>query len=135
MKRARKGFTLIELMVVVVILAALAAMVLPRFIPATNSAKSKISRADIAHIKTALNLFRLHNDRYPTTEEGLDILMVPGKAKDWTEPFLDKKPVDPWGRKYQYRCPSGHGTAGFDVWSAGADGKDGTEDDIASWQE
>ncbi|MDI6774504.1 MAG: type II secretion system major pseudopilin GspG [Verrucomicrobiota bacterium] len=135
MKRTAAGFTLIELMVVVIIIAALAAMVLPRLIPATDSAKRKIARGDIAHIKIALQLYRLHNDRYPATEEGLDVLLVPAKTKDWNEPFLDTKPEDPWKRKYQYRFPGTHGAAGYDLWSLGADGKDGTEDDITNWQD
>ncbi len=135
MKRSCEAFTLIELLVVVIIIAALAAMVLPRVIPATDSAKRKIARGDLAHIKVALDLYRLHNDRYPTTEEGLDILLLPGKSKDWTEPFLDRKPLDPWERKYQYRHPAARSRAGYDLWSMGPDRRDGTEDDIGNWQE
>jgi general secretion pathway protein G len=135
MKRMPHGFTLIELMVVVIIIAALAGMVLPRLLPASDSAKRKIARGDVANITVAIKLYRLHNDRYPTTDEGVDILLAPSTSKDWKEPFLDRKPIDPWGRKYQYRYPGTRNTAGFDLWSMGPDGKDGTDDDVSNWQD
>ncbi len=136
MKARRQGFTLIELMVVVIIIAALAGMVLPRLMPASDAAKRRIARHDIANIELALKLFRLHMNRYPTTEEGLAILIVPPAAsKDWTEPFLDRLPMDPWGHPYRYRRPGTRDNAPFDVWSVGPDGRDGTEDDVTSRHE
>ena len=128
----RSGFTLIELMVVVIIIAALAGMILPRLWPATDSAKRKIARGDMAGIQTALTMYRLHSNRFPTTEEGLNILLSPGTTKDWKEPYLEKKPDDPWGRAYQYRCPGSHNTRGVDIWSLGPDGKE-SDDDVNNW--
>ena len=135
MKRPAYGFTLIELMVVVIIIAALAGMVLPRLLPASDSAKRKIAKGDIANITVAVKLYRLHSDRYPTTEEGVDILLLPSASKDWKEPFLERKPIDPWSRKYQYRYPGTRNPGGFDLWSMGPDAKDGTEDDVSNWQD
>jgi len=127
------GFTLIELMVVVIIIAALAGMVLPRVLPASDEAKANISRGDIAGITTALKLYRLHHDSYPTTEEGLDVLLQAPSSKTWNEPYLEKKAVDPWKRSYKYKYPGSRNTTGFDLWSVGADAQDGTEDDVANW--
>ena len=125
-KLSRTGFTLIELMVVVIIIAALATMVLPRVLPASDEAKSNISKADIANITVALKLYRLHNDTYPSGSDGL---------KQLVPRYLEKAPKDPWKRDYHYRDSGSRGPAGFDVWSVGADGQDGTDDDITSWGE
>jgi len=127
----KRGFTLIELMVVVIIIAALAGMVLPHLMPATESAKSKIAAADIANITTALKLYRLHVGRYPTTEEGLAVLLNPAKEYN-NEPFLDKPANDPWLRKYEYRYPGAHNTTGFDLSSQGPDPQK-ADDDITNW--
>ncbi|MCK5528180.1 MAG: type II secretion system major pseudopilin GspG [Kiritimatiellae bacterium] len=124
--KSRQGFTLIELMVVVVIIAALAGMVLPRLLPASDEAKKNISKGDIASITVALKLYRLQNDKYPSKSEGLAAL-VPKQ--------LEKIPHDPWKRPYKYRYPGTRSTAGFDIWSLGVDGNEGTEDDVANWQE
>lgn len=130
----RSGFTLIELMVVVIIIAALAAMVLPKVLPATDSAKTHIAAGDIANITVALKLYRLHNDRYPTSDEGLDALLKPSTSRTWKESYLERPAVDPWGRKYQYRSPGTHNAGGFDLWSMGVDGQDNTADDVTNWQ-
>ncbi|NQU39277.1 MAG: type II secretion system major pseudopilin GspG [Lentisphaerae bacterium] len=129
----RAGFTLIELMVVVIIIAALAGMVLPRVLPASNDAKAKIAVGDIANITVALKMYRLHNDRYPTTEQGLDILMQPSTSSTWKESYLENKPYDPWKRKYQYRNPGSHNTLGFDLWSQGPDAQ-AAGDDVGNWE-
>jgi general secretion pathway protein G len=131
--QSSRAFTLIELMVVVIIIAALAGMVLPRLLPASTEAKRHIARGDIANITVALKLFRLHSDRYPTTEEGLDILLKPSTSKDWTESYLEKAPTDPWGRKYEYRNPGSHTPGTFDLWSTGPDGQT-SSDDITNWE-
>lgn len=131
MKSARQGFTLIELMIVVIIIAALAAMVAPNLIGRSEEAKAKIAEGDLASLKTVLNLYRLDKGSYPTTEQGLDVLLQsPGAGR---EPYLDKPALDPWKHKYQYRFPGTHRPGGYDLFSAGADGKEGTEDDIKNW--
>lgn len=129
----RNGFTLIELMVVVIIIAALAGMVIPHVLPASEAAKSKISRGDIANIETALRMYRLHHGGYPSSEAGLSILLKPSDAPDWNEPYLENKPVDPWGREYRYQNPGNNNTRRFDLWSVGSDGESGTEDDVTNW--
>ncbi|MDA1045187.1 MAG: type II secretion system major pseudopilin GspG [Verrucomicrobia bacterium] len=127
----RSGFTLIELMVVVVIIAALAGMVLPRVLPASTEAKVNISKGDMASISVAIKMFRLHNDHYPSS---LIDLVKPGSVKNWKGPYLDKveMPKDPWRNEYQYKVPGVHNTYGFDIWSLGPDGIEGT-DDVNNW--
>jgi general secretion pathway protein G len=114
----------------IAVLALCTTFVLPGLVPASDEARRKIATGDIANISVALKLYRLHRDRYPTTEEGLAVLLIPFESKDWNQPFLEGKPIDPWGRAYQYRCPGTRHAEGFDLWSLGPDGKDGTEDDI-----
>jgi general secretion pathway protein G len=120
-------------MVVVIIIAALAGMVIPRLWPASDEAKRSIAMGDIANVSLALKLYRLHNDRYPGNEEGLNALMAaPGTARNWRGPYLEKKALDPWKRSYHYRSPGAHDAAGFDLWSSGPD-EQKAEDDINSW--
>ncbi len=124
------GFTLIELMIVVIIIAALAAMVAPSLIGRSDEAKDKIAQGDLASLDTALKLYRLDTGAYPTTEQGLDALLAAtGKG-----PYLERKPLDPWSRKYQYRCPGAHRPSSYDLFSMGRDGKDGSADDIKNWE-
>lgn len=131
----RGGFTLIELMVVVIIIAALAGMVVPRIIPASDDAKSNIARGDIANISLALRMYRLHTGRYPSTEEGLNALMSrPGAADNWRGPYLERRPLDPWRREYLYRYPGQHNPHGFDLWSRGPD-EQRADDDITNWED
>lgn len=125
------GFTLIELMIVVIIIAALAGMVIPRLMPASKSAQSKIARGDIANIEIALDLYRLHVGKYPSTTEGLSILLQKPSSGDWDEPFLDKI-SDPWKQNYEYAYPGTHNTSKFDVWSKGPDPAN-ADDDITNW--
>lgn len=123
--KGKSGFTLIELMIVVIILASLAGMVLPRIMDRTDDARSNIARGEIAAVTTALKFYRLDMGQYPTTEQGLDVLMrgsgggaAGSRLGTWKGPYLEKDPIDPWGRPYQYRLDPG--PAGFEVWSHGA---------------
>ena len=123
--RANKGFTLIELMVVVIIIAALAGMVVPHLWPVTDEAKKNIAKGDLANISVALKLYHLRNGHFPSTEDGLKAL-VPD--------CLEKKARDPWKREYQYRCPGVRNASGFDLWSQGPDPQS-EADDVSNWED
>ncbi len=127
---SKKGFTLIELMIVVVILASLAAMIVPRIMGRADDAKKHIARGEIQSITTALKLYKLDNGLYPSNQEGLSVLMSPGNGK---EPYLDKI-KDPWAREYQYKYKGTHNTTGFDIWSFGPDEND-ESDNVNNWEE
>jgi len=136
----RAGFTLVEIMVVVVILGILAATIIPKFIGATGEAKVGAAKADIANMENALERFSINMDRFPTTEEGLKVLAEPpsGDDKKWRGPYIKELRPDPWTRPYQYRFPGTHGRNQFDVWSFGADGAEGGEGDnadIGNWSD
>lgn len=134
-RRQRSGFTLIEIMVVVIIIAALAGMVVPRLWSISDDAKRNIARADIASLSTGIRMFRFHCERFPTSDEGLDgLLTQPASLPAWKGPYIEKKPLDPWKRKYQYRCPGSHNQTGFDLWSQGPD-EQKADDDITNWEE
>ena len=135
----QNGFTLIELMIVVTIIAALAAMVVPRLSGRSEDAKIAVAKADIeTNISMALKLYELDNGTLPTTEQGLDALMTKPMAspapENWKGPYLEKKPLDPWKRPYQYRFPGTSNTAGHDLYSYGKDGSEATADDIKNWE-
>ena len=133
---AQRGFTLIEVMVVVVIIGLLAAIVAPNLIGNIDRAAVTRARGDIRSIETALNLYRLDNFRYPTSDQGLNALVEnPGEtvAPNW-KAYLNSLPSDPWNQPYQYAYPGTRGE--FDVFSYGADGQEGGEDinaDIGNW--
>ena len=130
------GFTLIELMLVVIIIGALVAMVMPRLAGRSEQAKVGAAQADIkANIATALKLYELDNGKYPTSEEGgLNALLAkPASAANWNGPYLEKKPIDPWGREYQYKSPGAHRTYDYDLYSLGHDGQE-SGDDVKNWE-
>ena len=137
--RASRGFTLIEVMVVVAILAILAAIIVPRIMGRPEEAKRIKAQIDIKSIEEALNLYKLDNGVYPTTEQGLEALVkkpdTTPLALKWKDGgYLSRIPQDPWGRPYRYLSPGEHGD--FDVYSFGADGEPGGEGkdaDVQSW--
>jgi general secretion pathway protein G len=130
------GFTLIEIMLVVIIIGALVAMVMPRLTGRGEQARQAAAEADIrANIATALKLYELDNGNFPSNEEGLNALLSkPSTAANWNGPYLEKKPTDPWGREYKYKCPGEHRTADYDLYSVGKDGQEGTADDVKNWE-
>jgi general secretion pathway protein G len=131
----QRGFTLIELMLVLVILSILAAIVVPKFSGRTQQARETAAATQIAAFKTALNMFESDTGGYPRGRGGLQDLMVqPRDVQGWHGPYLEDKGVstDPWGHPYVYECPGKHGA--FDLYSIGPDGRPGTEDDIVSWE-
>jgi len=134
--RRRSGFTLIELLLVLVILATLAALVVPKFAGRTEQAKVTRAKTDISRLETALDAFEVDNGRYPTTEEGLMVLYrQPAGLETWRGPYIKRGvPKDPWGRQYIYVYPGRHNTQGYDLYSVGPDGQEGTEDDIVNWE-
>jgi general secretion pathway protein G len=141
MMRLRKlqlGFTLIELMVVLVIIGVLAALIVPNVLDRADDARTTAAKTDVNNLMQALKLYRLDNQRFPTNEQGLAALTTKPKTgpipPNW-RPYLDKLPLDPWGRQYQFVSPGLKGEV--DVLSLGADGQPGGEGkaaDVGSWQ-
>jgi len=136
--RQGRGFTLIELMVVLVIIGVLGALIVPNLIDRADDARVTAAKTDVNNIMQALKLYKLDNQRYPTAEQGLEALVkkpTTGAIPPNWKPYVDKLPADPWGRQYQYLSPGLKGE--IDVFSFGADGQPGGEGknaDIGSWQ-
>jgi general secretion pathway protein G len=137
-RAAQAGFTLIELMVVLVIIGVLAALIVPNVLDRADDARATAAKTDVNNLMQALKLYRLDNQRYPTAEQGLQALVAKPTAgpnpTNW-KPYLEKLPNDPWGRPYQYLNPGVK--AEIDVMSLGADGQPGGEGknaDVGSWQ-
>jgi general secretion pathway protein G len=124
--QTRHGFTLIELMVVVIIIAAIAGMVLPRVIPQSDKAKEYIAKGDMANISVGLKLYRLHNGSYPSNLKSLEDATKPG-------PYIDRPPNDPWKSPYRYSFQGEQSVPPYRLWSIGADKKDGNADDVSHW--
>jgi general secretion pathway protein G len=135
-RRRPAGFTLLELLVVMVIIGLLAGYVAPRYFSQVGKSEVKVAQAQINAFEKALDTYRLDVGRYPTTEQGLNALLQrPQNEAKWNGPYLQKAvPFDPWGKPYQYKSPGDHGE--FDVWSFGKDGQPGgtaENADITSW--
>ncbi len=138
LRRRQRGFTLIELMVVLAIIGVLAALIVPNVLGRADDARVTAARTDVGNLVQALKLYKLDNQRYPTAEQGLQALVARPSTEpvpaNW-KPYLDKLPKDPWGHAYQYLNPGLKGEV--DVLSFGADGKSGGQGydaDIGSWQ-
>ncbi len=136
LRRPSGGFTLIEVMIVVVILAILAAIVVPRVMSAPGRARTTRAKADIQSISSALNMYKLDNYTYPTTQQGLKALVTkpdtPPIPPNWHQ-YLSKVPEDPWGHPYHYLFPGTHSEP-FDVWTEGPPGNNGDQSKvIGNW--
>lgn len=133
----KRGFTLIEILLVVAIISALAAMVIPRLTGRSEKAKIAAAQADIrANLSTALKMYEVDIGIFPTSEQGLNSLLTPPADVDrvaWQGPYLERKPLDPWKREYQYKFPGERNPTAYDLYSMGGDGVQ-SEDDIGNWQ-
>lgn len=132
----QRGFSLMELMIVMVILGLLASLVGPAMFKKLGTAKQKTAKTQIAMLMTALDAYRLDIGHYPTQQEGLDALVVNSGEEKWDGPYLKKGvPMDPWDKEYHYQNPGEHGE--MDIFSLGADNKEGGEKedaDVGSWE-
>ncbi len=131
--RQTAAFTLIEIMVVVIIIGILGALIIPQFMSTTQDAKISAAKSQVAELESALERFNLHMDRYPTAEEGLQVLLVApaGDEQKWRGPYIKKLPMDPWSNPFQYTIPGTHNPSSFDLWSKGPEGQAAGE--IGNW--
>ena len=136
LRRGQEGFTLLEVMVVIVIIGLMATLVIPNIMGSKAKADQQKAKADISMLESSLEMYHLDNNRYPTTEQGLQALVkkpdedpVPAQYRDGG--YIKRLPQDPWGNDYQLLNPGQHGN--IDVYSLGPDGKEETEDDIGNW--
>ena len=131
-RKSLTGFTLVELMLVVIIIGVLVAMVAPRLAGRSEQAKIAAARADIeANLSSALDLYEIDNGVYPERLE--DLMVKPSNAPNWKGPYLKRKPVDPWGNPYMYKYPGTHGD--YDLMSYGKSGAEGEGGGVANWDE
>jgi general secretion pathway protein G len=133
----RRGFTLIEVLLVLVILVILASLAVTAYGPVQRRANVNAAKSQIGLFKTPLGLYQNDIGNYPMTEQGLMGLVQPpadAPPGKWNGPYLEGNiPLDPWGRQYNYKYPGDRNPQSYDVWSAGPDGVDGTEDDVGNW--
>ncbi|GLZ88263.1 type II secretion system protein GspG [Metapseudomonas resinovorans] len=137
LRRPEQGFTLLELLVVLVVLGLLAGIVAPKYFNQLGKSETKVARAQIEGLVKALDIYRLEVGHYPSTEQGLTALVsAPSDEPRWGGPYLQKEvPQDPWGRAYVYRAPGENGD--FDLLTLGKDGQpggDGENAEVTSWQ-
>lgn len=138
----RAGFTLVEILVVIIVIAMLATLVAPSVFQHVDSAKASTAKAQIEMLSAALDAYRLDNDRYPTTEQGLAALRqaptTPPVPRRWRGPYLRRElPADPWGQPYVFRSPGTVNPESFDLLTLGRDGREGGEGedaDVTSWK-
>lgn len=132
--RRAQAFTLVEMLLVLVILATLAAIVIPKFAGRSEQAKITAAQSQISSIELALDQFEVDNGYYPKSGNLNALLEQPSDAQSWKGPYLKKNvPLDPWGTAYTYDYPGRHNANGYDIVSAGPDGRQGTDDDINNW--
>ena len=132
-----KAFTLVEIMLVVIIIGALSAMIIPRLSGRSDQAKASVAKSDIdAQLSTALKLYELDNGNFPSTSQGLAALRTKPSSnpipKSWNGPYIEKEPIDPWGRPYVYASPGDH-RPDYDLYSKGKN-ESSADDDIVNWQ-
>ncbi len=134
-QKKNQGFTLVEIMLVVIIIAAMAAMVVPRFVGKSEQARKTIAQSDITQLATALKIYELDNGNFPTTAQGLTALLtkttVSPIPENWNGPYIEKEPVDPWNHPYVYVSP-GKSRPDYDLYSKGKD-ETVSDDDITNW--
>ena len=124
--------TLIEIMVVVVIISLVAGVVGVSVLQRLGDAQVRLAQTQLKNVSEALDLYKLSTNRYPSSAEGLDVLVKP---KEGMSPFLPTEPKDPWGNSYGYRYPGQHNQGSFDLWSNGSDGAEGGGDDVTNWDQ
>lgn len=131
--RRTRAFTLVEMLLVLVILATLAAIVYPKLAGRSEQARTTAVATQISSFSTALDAFEVDNGYYPRGKSGLlDLVQQPRDAQNWKGPYLKEIPKDPWGNEYVYECPGRVNVSSYDLTSAGPDGKVGSEDDISN---
>ena len=134
-RRHSRAFTLVEMLLVLVILAVLAAIVYPKVAGRSEQARTTAAMTQISAFSTALDAFEVDNGYFPKGKNGLmDLVVQPRDAQEWHGPYLKEIPKDPWNNDYVYECPGRHNPSSYDLMSMGLDGRAGTEDDIANWQ-
>lgn len=134
--KERHGFTLIEMLLVLVILATLAAIVVPKFAGRTEQAKITAAQAQLSNFETALDAFNVDNGYFPRGKDGLmELVQQPANAQSWRGPYLKDIADDPWGRPYIYDYPGKHNERSYDILSMGPDGRIGGDDDIVNWRQ